>query len=135
VSKCISPRGEYSEHTLDGDFVCTACLGFDEDAVIKELRRLRADTPPCDGGCNENTGPEETCSLHGRTTADVWQIVYRVMAESDHLRSFAQALADSGTGFDLNPTTDGKPASFIRYIERIDASIRARAVDALHVTN
>jgi len=42
VSKCISPRGEFSEHTLDADFTCADCLSIDEDALLAELHRLRA---------------------------------------------------------------------------------------------
>lgn len=42
MSKCISPRGEYSEHTPDEDYICAACLGLDEDAIIEELHQLRA---------------------------------------------------------------------------------------------
>ena len=37
----------------------------------------------CDGGCNYNSGPEETCSLHGRPVAEVWQIASDVAAERD----------------------------------------------------
>ena len=39
-------------------------------------------------------------------------------------------LADRGLGFDLNPTTDGKPASYVRYIGRMDDSAREVADDA-----
>jgi hypothetical protein len=44
VSKCISSRGEYSEHELgtgDMEFVCTFCFVLDEDAIKGELGRLR----------------------------------------------------------------------------------------------
>ncbi|MBP5800757.1 hypothetical protein J2D78_01540 [Microbacterium maritypicum] len=30
---------------------------------------------PCDGGCNVNDGPEETCSRHGRSPADLWNLL------------------------------------------------------------
>lgn len=36
--------------------------------------------PPCDGGCDYNSGPEETCSRHGRPVAQVWAIVDELQA-------------------------------------------------------
>lgn len=41
MSKCISRHGEFSEHTLDANHVCTLCLVLDEDALIEELRQAR----------------------------------------------------------------------------------------------
>jgi hypothetical protein len=41
VSKCISWHGEYSEHELDADYICTLCFVLDEEALIEELHRLR----------------------------------------------------------------------------------------------
>jgi len=120
MSKCISPQGEYSAHRLDADFICTVCLVLDEEATIKELHRLRADAPPCDGGCNENTGPEESCSLHGRTTADVWEIADRVMAQRDavqaeakRLRAMIEAALLGSQSVEVND-----PAGFMRSVLR-----------------
>lgn len=42
MSTCISEHGEYGSHTLDADYVCTRCSVLDEDALIAELRALRA---------------------------------------------------------------------------------------------
>jgi len=39
-----------------------------------ERDRLRANEPPCDGGCDWHNGPEETCSAHGRPVAEVWRM-------------------------------------------------------------
>ena len=36
---------------------------------------------PCDGGCNYASGPEESCSLHGRNPADLWGIIANISAE------------------------------------------------------
>ncbi len=36
---------------------------------------------PCDGGCNYDSGPEESCSLHGRNPADLWGIIANISAE------------------------------------------------------
>lgn len=46
-----------------------------------EVDRLKAAVPPCDGGCSVNTGPEETCSAHGRPVAEVWEMFNTVQAE------------------------------------------------------
>lgn len=46
--------------------------------IERELRTLRTVVKdydanfPCDGGCNVNDGPEETCSRHGRSPRDLW---------------------------------------------------------------
>lgn len=51
------------------------------EAAEKELSTLRNvvkdyDTNfPCDGGCNTNDGPEETCSRHGRSPSDLWNLL------------------------------------------------------------
>jgi len=49
------------------------------EALRTEVARL---TLPCDGGCNPNSGPEETCSRHGRKVAEVWEIVSDLVARS-----------------------------------------------------
>lgn len=41
MSACISPRGEYSSHEPDSDYVCTFCGVLDEVALIAELNRYR----------------------------------------------------------------------------------------------
>lgn len=42
MSTCISPAGEYSDHVLDDAYTCTRCLVLDEDAMVTDLRGLRA---------------------------------------------------------------------------------------------
>lgn len=46
-----------------------------------QVEQLQGQLPPCDGGCNVNDGPEETCSQHGRPVADVWEIAQRFAEE------------------------------------------------------
>lgn len=43
MSTCISSHGEYSAHKLDASYVCTRCHVLDEDALIAELERARAE--------------------------------------------------------------------------------------------
>lgn len=63
------------------------------EAAERELRMLRNtvkdyDTNfPCDGGCNTNDGPEETCSRHGRSPRDLWDLL-------DRARSGAHTLGE-----------------------------------------
>lgn len=46
MSACVSPRGEYSEHTLGSTgeerFVCQVCGVFDEDAALARIAELEA---------------------------------------------------------------------------------------------
>ena len=63
-----------------------------------ELASYRANFP-CDGGCYENDGPAEECSLHGRAPRDLWEIIGRVMADRDAARAtIAEALDAHGRG-------------------------------------
>lgn len=59
--------------------------------IAAEREQLRAAQPSCDGGCNYNTGPEETCSRHGRPVAEVWGIVQQIADERD--KAVAEAVA------------------------------------------
>jgi len=43
MSTCISSHGEYGSHELDDTYVCARCGVLDEDALIAELQRHRAD--------------------------------------------------------------------------------------------
>lgn len=52
-------------------------------ALIAHLREAEAKLPPCDGGCSYDSGPEETCSAHGRLPAEIWELVSRIAAERD----------------------------------------------------
>lgn len=51
--------------------------------VDAENDRIRADLPACDGNCHSEGEPVETCSRHGRTVAEVWEIVATVQAQRD----------------------------------------------------
>ena len=51
-------------------------------ALIARVKRAEA-RMPCDGGCNYNDGPEETCSAHGRTPAQIWEVADALGAERD----------------------------------------------------
>lgn len=48
-------------------------------ALVARVREAEAEVErwkrqyPCDGGCNYNSGPEETCTLHGRPVREVWE--------------------------------------------------------------
>jgi hypothetical protein len=61
----------------------------ERDALAAKVVRL---TPKCDGGCNENTGPEESCSLHGRPVAEVWAMVDKVIDQRDMLAAQVEAV-------------------------------------------
>lgn len=42
MSACISREGEFSDHVDDDEYVCRRCGVLDEEALLGELRRLRA---------------------------------------------------------------------------------------------
>ena len=64
-------------------------LQKDVERMQKDIERLTTerewseDRFPCDGGCVD--APEETCSRHGRSPADLWRIIGQVTAERDAL--------------------------------------------------
>ena len=64
-------------------------LQKDVERMQKDIERLTTerewseDRFPCDGGCVD--APEETCSRHGRSPADLWRIIGQVTAERDTL--------------------------------------------------
>ena len=64
-------------------------LQEDVERMQKDIERLTTerewseDRFPCDGGCVD--APEETCSRHGRSPADLWRIIGQVTAERDAL--------------------------------------------------
>lgn len=59
----------------------------DAEAAMKALQALGWRSLPCDGGCDYNTGPEETCSAHGRPVAEVWEIAQGFARERDAARA------------------------------------------------
>jgi len=60
----------------------------------REVERLKSAQHPCDGGCNYNSGPEETCSAHGRPVAEVWNIVEEVARQRDEAERRIAAVLD-----------------------------------------
>lgn len=70
-------------------------------ALIAEVERLRAENVcvlatvkrletefPCDGGCSPETGgPQEDCSLHGRSPRELWQIFGELQQQRDDVRA------------------------------------------------
>lgn len=55
--------------------------------VLAWLRENGYEKLPCDGGCDYNTGPEETCSRHGRPVREVWDIAQTFATERDAIRA------------------------------------------------
>jgi hypothetical protein len=53
--------------------------------------------PKCDGGCSEDDGPQEDCSLHGRPVAEVWAIVEEVIAQRDEALAKVERLEGEAT--------------------------------------
>lgn len=68
---------------------------------------------PCDGMCRDY--PEEDCSRHGRTPADLWQIVAEVQSQRDALTAQINAIQD-------------RPATAAR--NRLDDRARHAGVDS-----
>lgn len=66
-------------------------------AAEAELARLRAAEPPCDGGCNNAWGPDETCSAHGRPMAEVWKLAQAAAAENASLRAVIEKIRQHHT--------------------------------------
>ena len=66
-----------------------------EEHLVNEVERWR-ERFPCDGLCSD--APEEDCSRHGRSPADLWRIISEIAAERDALVTTVgrvQALVDS----------------------------------------
>ena len=70
-------------------------LANELEEAERQVERLKAAQPPCDGGCNYNSGPEETCSAHGRPVAEVWNIVEYVARQ----RNEAERRIENATAF------------------------------------
>jgi hypothetical protein len=65
----------------------------ERETLRLQVEQLQGQLPPCDGGCNYNSGPEETCSAHGRPVAEVWEIVESITANRDEWASRMMELA------------------------------------------
>lgn len=74
------------------------------DALIAEVKTLRNVAAtydgnfPCDGGCGWDTGPEETCSRHGRAPKELWELVEAGYRSEAKLRE-AEAVVSDALGF------------------------------------
>lgn len=79
------------------------------DVIKANLESLEA-RYPCDGGCSYEGGPEETCSAHGRTPAEVWKMADDVFKERNALASERDVLAGQveRVQFTLNGWADGQ---------------------------
>ena len=58
-----------------------------EEHLVNEVERWK-ERFPCDGLCSD--APEEDCSRHGRSAADLWRIISEVAAERDALAQVAR---------------------------------------------
>lgn len=78
----------------DADLIANAPTDLAD--LIAEVERLRYldEQFPCDGMCSPNEGPEETCSRHGRSPADLWERNSRLVAENTRLRAVAEEIAE-----------------------------------------
>jgi hypothetical protein len=64
-------------------------------AALAAAGRFRdSKMPKCDGGCNFDTGPEETCSAHGRPVAEVWQIAGDAIERANAADRLVRALRE-----------------------------------------
>ena len=72
----------------------------------RDFRDLQSESRvlPCDGGCAE--APEEDCSRHGRTPAELWAMLAEVMAQRDAARE-ALARVEAVVGIRLQCTQHG----------------------------
>jgi hypothetical protein len=91
----------------------------------REVERLKAEQPPCDGGCNYNSGPEETCSAHGRPVAEVWDIVEYVARQRDEAERRIAAVEALLTENDVprGVTFDGTPFPQIALASDVRAAL------------
>lgn len=62
-------------------------------ALIAEVERLQR-RYPCDGGCNWADGPQEECSLHGRTPAEMWEALDKGANQRDALQARLDAVRE-----------------------------------------
>lgn len=78
-------------------YVALRTLTAHTEKLERELRTARNvvkdyDTNfPCDGGCNTNDGPEETCSRHGRSPRDLWERGDYLATQRDEWKAKAEA--------------------------------------------
>lgn len=93
-------------------------------ALLTQLHEARAEvarlTPPCDGLCNYDSGPEEDCSQHGRPVREVWEIVATVAAQRDEAKTREAALRAGIEG--LAATKPGATGRALRAL--LDGEVR-----------
>ena len=106
-SRACGPRKH--DHGTDCHPNCQTCHGQaarptppeDVAALQARIRQLEAERAKCDGGCDYNSGPEETCSLHGRPVAEVWEALdirtKRVQELEDQVADLTAAALESAT--------------------------------------
>lgn len=103
---------------------------FDPPTVLALIARLRTAENvvkdydanfPCDGGCNVNDGPEETCSRHGRSPADLWNITEeQIKRANDAEARLREAEAVIAGALDVIRDRDGDPDGRIERILRAE---------------
>lgn len=91
---CAGLRRRDNEHLIKRAEKAEA----ERDGWEQRFRELQTESRvlPCDGGCVN--APEEDCSRHGRTPAELWRIIDEVRAERDAAREVlarVEALAAS----------------------------------------
>ncbi|MFA5901380.1 MAG: hypothetical protein WC829_19935 [Hyphomicrobium sp.] len=72
--------GKAMARELDNAMIYIRELADIAEAAEARVKGFEANFP-CDGGCNYDSGPEESCSLHGRNPADLWGIIANISAE------------------------------------------------------
>ncbi|RRJ85926.1 hypothetical protein EG850_11105 [Gulosibacter macacae] len=107
------------DYYRQADAVLSAVLGSAQRARLAErdaeriaeleaeVEHLRAQVPPCDGGCSYGDGPQEDCSAHGRRPTDLWRLLHEEheMGRAAHERAeAAEAKIDAVREFCLERT-------------------------------
>jgi len=95
-----APYGEFRDLFAsvqnDQDGVYLVALVNAAPGLLNEIDKLRGQVAPCDGGCDYSSGPEETCSLHGRKVAEVWKIVEQLQGQVARVDNIRKSLEDAG---------------------------------------
>jgi len=69
-------------YVIDGTRLTSEQRAADFDRWLSREREAAIEQElPCDGGCNYNDGPDETCSRHGRPVSQVWDMYQKAMLD------------------------------------------------------
>lgn len=103
MSICISREGEFGSHVLDDAYTCSRCLVLDEDAMIADLRGLRARLAEALAEVERLRGENErltfskqklTETVHAFPDANNAANLAHARAERDRMRPVVQAAID-----------------------------------------